>query len=163
VPDNLADDPRITAVGLFAEAYTGLAAHFAAHFARHDLDPVEFEFLIRLVRSPGGRLRMTELSAQTNLTTSGVTRVVDRLERDGLVRREACPTDRRSSYAVIAQAGRTRLDQVLPEHVEIIDQWFTGRLDPAQLDAMLAALRVIRDAVRPCATAGAEQSAVVAS
>lgn len=154
---HLADDPRITAVGLFSEAYTGLAAHFAAHFAQHDLDPVEFEVLIRLLRSPAGRLRMTDLSAQTSLTTSGVTRVVDRLERDGLVRREACATDRRSSYAVISDSGRAKLERVLPEHVEIIDQWFTGLLTPAQLDALLSAMRVIRDAVRPCATAGADQ------
>jgi MarR family 2-MHQ and catechol resistance regulon transcriptional repressor len=155
---HLADDPRITAVGLFSEAYTGLAAHFAAHFAQHDLDPVEFEVLIRLLRSPAGRLRMTDLSAQTSLTTSGVTRVVDRLERDSLVRREACATDRRSSYAVISDSGRAKLERVLPEHVEIIDQWFTGLLTPAQLDALLSAMRVIRDAVRPCATAGAEQT-----
>ncbi len=160
--DHLADDPRITAVGLFAEAYTGLAARFATHFASHDLDPVEFEVLIRLLRSPGGQLRMTDLSAQTSLTTSGITRVVDRLERDGLVQRQACPTDRRSSYAVIAEAGRQRLAKVLPEHVAMIDEWLTGRLDPAQLEALLSALRIIRDAVRPCATAGAD-AAVVAT
>lgn len=160
---HLADDPRITAMGLFAEAYTGLAARFATHIAKHDLDPVEFEVLIRLFRSPRGRLRMTDLSAQTSLTTSGVTRVVDRLERDGLVQREACATDRRSSYAVISQAGRTRLEKVLPEHLEMIDEWFTGLLDRQQLEALLDALRIIRDAVRPCATAGAEAPVTAAS
>jgi DNA-binding MarR family transcriptional regulator len=145
-------------MGLFAEAFTGLAAQFNAHFAQHDLDPVEFEVLIRLFRTPGGRLRMTDLSAQTSLTTSGVTRVVDRLERDGLVQREACPTDRRSSYAVIASAGRDRLAQVLPEHLALIDEWLIGRLTAEQLDALLVALRVIRNAVRPCATAGADEA-----
>ncbi len=149
-------------MGLFAEAYTGLAARFATHLATHDLDMVEFEVLIRLRRSPGGRLRMTDLSAQTSLTTSGVTRVIDRLERDGLVVREACATDRRSSYAVIAQAGRARLDTVLPEHLALIDEWLTGRLTRAQLDGLLTALRVIRDAVRPGATAGAEPAVVAA-
>jgi MarR family 2-MHQ and catechol resistance regulon transcriptional repressor len=149
-------------MGLFAEAYTGLAARFATHLATHDLDMVEFEVLIRLRRSPGGRLRMTDLSAQTSLTTSGVTRVIDRLERDGLVVREACATDRRSSYAVISQAGRARLDTVLPEHLALIDEWLTGRLTPAQLDGLLTALRVIRDAVRPGATAGAEPAVVAA-
>lgn len=160
---NLADDPRITAMGLFAEAYTGLAARFATHLASHDLDPVEFEVLIRLFRSPGGQLRMTDLSAQTSLTSSGITRVVDRLERDGLVQRQACPTDRRSSYAVIAASGRGKLEKVLPEHLTMIDEWLTGRLDAAQLDSLLSALRIIRDAVRPCATAGAEPTAVAAS
>ena len=62
---------------------------------------IEFEVLLRLGRSPEGQLRMTDLSAQTSLTASGVTRVIDRLERDGYVTRIACPTDRRSLYAVI--------------------------------------------------------------
>ena len=95
----LHDDPRITAIGLFAEAFTGLSARFAAQLAGHKLSPVEFEVLMRLARSPGHELRMTDLAAQTSLSTSGVTRVVDRMERDGLLRRRACPTDRRSSYA----------------------------------------------------------------
>ena len=90
---------------------------------------------MRLARSPGHRLRMTDLAAQTSLSTSGVTRVVDRMERDGLVRREACPSDRRSSYAVITDAGLTRLEEVLPGHLELIEQWFIGRLLAEQLTA----------------------------
>lgn len=152
--DNLLDDPRITAVGLFAEAYAGLAARLACQTAEHGLSPVEFEVLIRLARSPDSQLRMTDLSCQTSLTTSGVTRVVDRLERDNLVRRAACPTDRRSSYAVLTPQGRNRLDAVLPGHLELVERWLTGLLDPAQLEQLLRTLHVIRDAVRPGATAG---------
>ncbi|MGK5679954.1 MarR family winged helix-turn-helix transcriptional regulator [Actinoplanes sp. URMC 104] len=148
------NDPRFTAIGLFAEAYTGLTARFAAQFEEHRLSAVEFEVLMRLARSPGRRLRMTDLAGQTSLSTSGVTRVVDRMDRDGLVRREACPTDRRSSYAVITDAGRRRLDDVLPGHLELLQQWFIGQLDPAELDGLLGSLRKIRDAVNPCATAG---------
>lgn len=151
------DDPRFTAVGLFAEAYTGLTNRFAAQFEQHRLSPVEFEVLMRLARSPGHRLRMSDLAGQTSLSTSGVTRVVDRMDRDGLVRREACASDRRSSYAVITDAGLSRLEEVLPGHLELIQQWFTGQLSPAQLDQMLEALRRIRDAVNPCATAGSDE------
>ena len=93
--------------------------------------------LIRLARSPGHQLRMTDLAAQTSLSTSGVTRVVDRMERDGLLRRRACPTDRRSSYAVVTAAGLARLDETLPGHLRIIEQWFTGQLDPSPLAALL--------------------------
>ena len=64
-----------------------------------------FEVLLRLARTPGGRLRMSDLAAQTTLTASGLTRVVDRLEDAGLVKREACPTDRRSTYAVLTAEG----------------------------------------------------------
>jgi len=150
------DDPRFTAVGLFTEAFTGLTARFAAQFEEHRLSPVEFEVLMRLARSPGDRLRMTDLAGQTSLSTSGVTRVVDRMDRDGLVRREACPSDRRSSYAVITGAGRSRLDEVLPGHLALVQQWFIGQLSPEQLAHVLSGLRTIRDAVNPCATAGSD-------
>jgi len=118
------------------------------------LGQVDFEVLMRLARSRGGELRMTDLAAQTGLSTSGVTRVVDRLERDGLAERRACPTDRRGAFTVITEAGLARLSAVLPEHLALIERWFTGLLAPDQLAQVLGALRVIRDAVRPEATAG---------
>ena len=152
------DDPRFTAFGLFAEAFTGLTNRFAAQFEEHRLSAVEFEVLMRLARSPGSRLRMTDLAGQTSLSTSGVTRVVDRMDRDGLVRREACPSDRRSSYAVITTAGRQRLDDVLPGHLALLQQWFIGQLTPGQLDNLLESMRAIRDAVNPCATAGSTET-----
>jgi DNA-binding MarR family transcriptional regulator len=152
------DDPRFTAIGLFAEAYAGLNSRFAAQFDKHRVSPVEFEVLIRLARTPARRLRMTDLAGQTSLSTSGVTRVVDRMDRDGLVRREACASDRRSSYAVLTDAGQARLDEVLPGHLELVQQWFIGQLSPDQLSQMLESLRKIRDAVNPCATAGSSES-----
>jgi DNA-binding MarR family transcriptional regulator len=154
VHTELVNDERLTAIGLFAEAFQGLTARFAAQLAEHQLALIEFEVLMRLARSPEGALRMTDLSAQTTLTTSGVTRVIDRLSRDGLVCRRACATDRRSWYAVITDEGRQRLDAVLPGHLALIEEWFIGRLDPDQLTAMIGALRTVRDAVRPDATAG---------
>ncbi|MEU7171198.1 MULTISPECIES: MarR family winged helix-turn-helix transcriptional regulator [Micromonospora] len=156
---NVFDDPRITAVGLLVEAHAGLAARFAAQFEEHGLSPVEFEVLTRLARSPNNQLRMTDLAAQTSLSTSGVTRVVDRMERDGLICRRACPSDRRSSFAVVTTAGLSRLDDVLPGHLRIIEQWFTSQLDPAQLDGLLDGLRRVRDAVHPGATAGSTELA----
>ncbi|MFF5208517.1 MarR family winged helix-turn-helix transcriptional regulator [Streptosporangium sp. NPDC000396] len=150
------DDSRLTAMGLLAEAFSGLAAKTHAALASVGLSEIDFETLIRLARSPGRRLRMSDLAAQTNLSTSGVTRVVDRLEREGLVVRQACLSDRRASYAAITEAGVDRLGAVLPQHLEDIETWFTGLLSPEQLSAFLDALRIIRDAVRPCATAGVE-------
>src|SRR5690242_20264519 len=100
-------------MGLLAEAFTGLHARLAKQLAEHALAPIEFEALLRLARSPRQQLRMTDLATQTQLTTSGMTRVVDRMERDGLVCRSACPTDRRSSYTVITPAGLDRLGAVL--------------------------------------------------
>lgn len=142
-------------MGLLNEVHSSLSARFVAQFAEHKLDAVQFETLVRLARSPGGRLRMSDLSNQTGLSTSGVTRVVDRLERAGLVERRACPTDRRGSFTAITELGLTRVHEVLPGHLELIDAWFTSRLSPAELDDLLRALRRVRDVVRPEATSGA--------
>ncbi|MFV2104238.1 MarR family winged helix-turn-helix transcriptional regulator [Micromonospora sp. LOL_024] len=157
---NVFDDPRITAVGLLFEVHAGLSARFTNQLEDHDLSPVEFEVLTRLSRSFGNQLRMTDLAAQTSLSTSGVTRVVDRMERDGLITRRACPSDRRSSYAVVTPAGLRRLDESLPGHLQLIEDWFTGQLDPPALNALLDGLRRVRDAVHPCATAGSSSTPV---
>ena len=148
------NDPRITAMGLFVEAFTGLNARLSAQLAEHKLGMVDFEVLVRLARSKGGELRMTDLAAQTGLSTSGVTRVVDRLERDSLAKRRACPTDRRGAFTVITDTGQAKLVEVLPGHLGLIEQWFTGRLDEERLTQMLDGLRTVRDAVRPEATVG---------
>jgi DNA-binding MarR family transcriptional regulator len=154
VSAELFDDRRVTAMGLLAEAFGGLTSRAAEQLAEHGVSIVEFEVLIRLARSPQGRLRMTDLAAQTQLTTSGITRVVDRLERTGLVCREACPTDRRSSYAVITPTGQSRMREILPGHIELIERWFTGLLTTEALDQFLESLRLVRDAVRPNAISG---------
>ncbi|MFI7701990.1 MarR family winged helix-turn-helix transcriptional regulator [Nonomuraea sp. NPDC049480] len=149
------DDPRLTAVGLLAEVYAGLMAGFHPAMAAARLSEIDFETVLRLARSPRQSLRMSDLAAQTGLSTSGVTRVVDRLEREGLVTRRACASDRRASYAALTDAGRERLESVLPQHLQDIDDTFTGLLDAEELEAFLSTLRKIRNVVRPCATVGA--------
>lgn len=148
------DDPRLTAVGLLIEVYEGVTARLDPVHVRFGLSGNDFDTLIRLGRSAQSRLRMTDLATQTSLSTSGITRVVDRLERNGLVRREPCPADRRSSFAVLTEAGEQRLQAVIPPLLHEIGACFTGVLAPAQLDALTDALRVVRDQVRPGAIAG---------
>jgi DNA-binding MarR family transcriptional regulator len=150
------DDTRLTVMGLFAEAFTGLAAKVSAQLAQLGLAGVEFEALLRLARSPDRRLRMTDLTAQTSLTSSGITRVVDRLVDRGLVSREACASDRRSTYAVITAAGQQLIAAALPGHLELIERWLLGPLDAEQRGQLEVVLRRVRDAVQPCATAGAD-------
>ena len=147
-------DPRITAMGLLSEVHAGLNEKFQPLLAAHKLSLAEFDVLIRLARSPRYRLRMSDLAAQTILSTSGITRVVDRLERDGLVAREACPSDRRGFFAVLTETGQDRVEKILPEHNELVERWFTGLLAADQLASLEDVLRVVRDAVRPDSTAG---------
>jgi DNA-binding MarR family transcriptional regulator len=153
------DDPRLTAFGLLAEVSAGLTAKVQPVVSEAGLSGIDFETIMRLARSPYQRLRMTDLAAQTGLSTSGVTRVVDRLERDGLAARQACATDRRASYAALTDAGRERLAAVLPRHLQDIEDSFTGLLSAEELETFLTTLRKIRDVVRPCATAGAVEPA----
>jgi DNA-binding MarR family transcriptional regulator len=151
------DDPRLTAAGLFVEAYDGLTVHLSRVHARHGLAGKDFDILVRLARSPGRRLRMTDLAAQTGLSTSGITRIVDRLEASGLVRRTPCPGDRRSWLAELTETGYERLEADLPPLLDAIQRWLTNPIAPDQLPVFLAALRAVRDTVRPGATEGAPQ------
>ena len=149
------DDPRLTAMGLLAETYKGLSSVLAPQIREHGMNDTEFEVLLRLVRSPGHRLRMSDLADQTALSTSGITRVVDRLERDGLVCRETCVTDRRGFWAALTSTGSDRILGAVDGHTALLDEYFTGRLSPAELEALTSALRKVRDVVRPGAEAGA--------
>ncbi|MFE6919871.1 MarR family winged helix-turn-helix transcriptional regulator [Nocardia sp. NPDC057663] len=152
----LFDDPRLTISGLLFEAHSGLIAKVEPAWNAHGLSGLDLNALMRLSRSPNRRLRMSDLATQTELSTSGVTRLVDRLAKAGLVERQLDPTDRRSAYAALTPAGIRRLEEVLPDYLAALETWLTGRLTPAQLDGLVTGLRIIRDATNPSATAIAD-------
>ncbi len=151
---NVLDDERLTAIGLLFEVHQGLTRRLADQLGEHGLPPAEFEVLLRLARSPEGRLRMSDLAVQVGLSTSGLTRLVDRLERRRLAERAACPTDRRGAFAVVTAEGRRLVEAAVAGHLELVDRWYTGLLDDEELAALTAALRKIRAAVHPGAAAG---------
>ncbi|GAA0945124.1 MarR family winged helix-turn-helix transcriptional regulator [Actinocorallia libanotica] len=150
--DDLFADPRLTLSGLLLEATGGLLSKLEPVMRAHGLSNLDLNALMRLSRSPGRRLRMSDLAAQTSLSTSGVTRLVDRLARTGLAARESSPGDRRTTYAVLTPQGAERLAQALPDYLAAVDRWFTGLLAPGQLASLDEALRVVRDAAFPGAT-----------
>jgi MarR family 2-MHQ and catechol resistance regulon transcriptional repressor len=152
--DDLFADPRLTASGLFIEAFEGYLARLDQVHAQNGLVGSDFDTLVRLARSPGRRLRMTDLASQTALSTSGMTRVVDRLEARGLVRRIACPGDRRSLLVELTDTGSERLDADIPPLLDAIQRWLIDPIPADQFPLFLAALRAVRGAVRPGATAG---------
>jgi DNA-binding MarR family transcriptional regulator len=147
-------DPRLTVIGLLVEVHGGVTARLDAVHAGAGLSGTDFDVLIRLARSPDHRLRMSDLAAQTALSTSGITRIVDRLERRGLLARQDCPEDRRSSLAALTEDGLAQLSDYLPALLAAIDTAIIEVLRPRQLDQLVSALRVLRDALRPEATAG---------
>ncbi|MCI3950495.1 MAG: ykoM-like uncharacterized HTH-type transcriptional regulator [Acidimicrobiales bacterium] len=141
------DDPRITAFGLLHEAHRAVMTAVSADLAgATDVPTAEFEVLIRLSRSPGQRLRLTELAHQVRLSTSGLSRLVDRVEAAGLVRREACPSDRRGSFAVLTEKGEAALEQALPPHLESLERHVVAPLGPEELATLEGLLRRLRDA-----------------
>ena len=145
-------DERLTTMGLFIEAHAGLTRELERRLERDAGLPVQwFEVLLRLARTPGGQLRMTDLAAQTVLTPSGLTRVVDKLEHGGLVRRQSCASDRRGSYATLTPKGRRRVEAAVPMHLAHIDEVLGGALSPADLDALADLMRRLRAAVNPAA------------
>jgi DNA-binding MarR family transcriptional regulator len=150
-------DERLTLAGLFLEAHAGLTSVLERRLeADCGLTVQWFEVLLRLARSPEGRLRMSDLTAQVTLTPSGLTRVVDRLEAEGLVAREACPTDRRGFNAVLTKKGAARIEKAVPIHLGHLDELFTGVLDAEEREHLERALRKVRDRLNPCALAGSE-------
>ena len=99
---------------------------------------------------------MSDLAAQTTLSASGLTRAVDRLEAAGLVERQACPEDRRSTYAVLTAEGEARILAALPVHVDQIVEVFESLFTPEELDTFDALTRRLRDATNPCAAKASE-------
>ena len=97
-----------------------------------------YDVLWTLYRAEGRRLRIRELADAVVLSSTGMTRFVDRLERDGLVTREAVPGDRRGAYAVITDGGVALLRRMWPVYKRGIARYFTDAVeDPAALRNML--------------------------
>jgi DNA-binding MarR family transcriptional regulator len=115
---------------------TVMRALDAALTAAHGISVKEFDVLITLFNAPGGRLRMTELAERVVLTPSGVTHLVTRLERDGLVSRSVDEDDRRSFFAALTRDGRRRLRESRPTHNEVVRTHLTRRLTATQLTTL---------------------------
>lgn len=148
------DHPDLTTVGLLLETHAGLTRELERRLERDcGLSVQWFEVLLRLVRTPGNRLRMCDLAAQSTLTASGLTRAVDRLEEAGLVVREACPTDRRALYAALTPKGRRHIEAAVPVQLEHLRELWGSVLDRREAAALAATLRKLRDALNPAAAA----------
>jgi DNA-binding MarR family transcriptional regulator len=102
----------------------------------HGLSLTSYEVLLYLDDSPEGRLRMHDLAASVLLSRSGLTRLADRLEREGLIAREACPDDARGSYAVVTELGRVRLAAARVSHLDGVRRHFLSHLSAEEQDQL---------------------------
>ena len=152
--DPVLKDERITAVGLLFEATAAMRNALTCASASWGGMPESYEVLMRLARSDGQRLRMSDLAAQCGLTPSGVSRAVDRLEADGLVQRVKCPSDLRGWHAEVTPKGNKVIVAALKKHVDDIQHEFVDVLSAEQREQLEAICRVLRDHHNPGFTAG---------
>jgi DNA-binding MarR family transcriptional regulator len=96
----------------------------------------DYGVLITLVTEPTLSLRMSELGVRRMLTPSGITRVVDRLEERGLLRREPDPADGRAAFAVLTRPGLEALRAAQAVHHAAVRELYLGRLAPAELEQL---------------------------
>jgi DNA-binding MarR family transcriptional regulator len=142
-------DP-LTLVGLIFESAAGLRRMLEPGLAGEiGVGGQAFEILVRLSRSDGGRMRMSDLAAQTGLTPSGLTRAVDRLVDAGLIDRGACPGDRRGAFAILSPLGATRAAEALEHHRRDVDRALHGLLAHGEEERLVELLRKVRDRVHP--------------
>jgi len=146
-PDNPATVPR----GLDPVAMRAWRTFLVAHAqvtrqlgieleAEQQLPLASYDVLVQLAEVPGRSLRMSELAQSVLLSRSGVTRLVDRLQREGLVERRACPDDARGTLAVLTDAGLARLSKAWVTHQRGVREHVVDRFTEHELETLTALL-----------------------
>jgi DNA-binding MarR family transcriptional regulator len=117
-----------------------LRAHAAATralsaelLAEHGLTINDYEALLRLSRADGSRMRRVDLAGELLLTPSGVTRLLEGLERAGFVEKGTCKSDARVTYAVLTAVGRKRLEEASRAHVVAVRELFEERFSEEEV------------------------------
>src|SRR4051794_23898199 len=139
----------------FLRIHAALAKQLDAELsAEHDLPLSSYEVLITLQAAPGRRCRMAELAERVLLSRSGTTRLVDRLEREGLLERDTCSSDGRGTFAVLTEAGEELLARARPTHLQGVRERFLRHFTGEEL----AALALVWERVLPGAAGGTDLS-----
>jgi len=102
----------------------------------HGLPLTSYEVLLYLSEADDGRMRMHDLASSVLLSRSGLTRLVDRLERDGYLERCSCAHDARGAFAVLTPTGREKLEAARVTHLAGVRELFLGHFSPEELDAL---------------------------
>lgn len=128
----------------FLRAHAALTRELSADLvAEHGLTINDYEVLLNLARADGKRLRRVDLAERVILTASGITRLLEGLERAGCVEREACADDRRVVYAKLTDAGHQKLREASRTHLAGVNALFTERFteeERATLSSLLSRL-----------------------
>jgi len=129
--------PEIVAwVGLLRAHATTTRRFNAELVAEHGLTLNDYEVLLHLSRADGKRLRRVDLADRVLLTPSGITRLLEGLERCGYVERASCASDARVTYAQLTDDGEQKLREAAETHVAGIREFFRGRFSKEELEAL---------------------------
>jgi DNA-binding MarR family transcriptional regulator len=128
---------QLAAWRAFLRAHASVTRALEAELlAEQDLPLASYDVLVQLAEAPDRRLRMTELADAVLLSRSGVTRLVDRLEKSGLVARCRVESDGRGVAARLTDAGLDRLRRASRTHLRGVAHHFVNRLDEADLHTL---------------------------
>jgi DNA-binding MarR family transcriptional regulator len=140
---------RLRAWRLYFESALALHDVLDAELERDAGIPLRwYDALVHLEETPDG-LRMNELAERILYSKSGFTRVVDRMEEAGLVRRVRPENDRRSILVVLTDEGRKTLEKARGHHRHAIEQHFSGYLADTDIKALTRALEKVSAHARP--------------
>jgi DNA-binding MarR family transcriptional regulator len=137
--------------GALTRTHAAIVGRLQEALAGADFPPLPwYEVLATVAEAPEERMRMGDLAETLVITRGGLTKLVDRLVKAGLLERTFCETDRRVSYATLLPAGRELLEEMRPVVVAELKVTFAARLSAAEADALRETLERVR--VSACAT-----------
>ena len=129
------------------QAHAAVSGRVQEALAAADFPPLPwFEVLATLADAPEERMKMGDLAEALVITRGGLTKLVDRLVKAGLLERTFCETDRRVSYATLLPAGRDLLEEMRPVAVAELRASFSTKLTVEEADAMRESLERVRAA-----------------
>lgn len=138
------DTDEMEAWSSFIETQGDLMSALEADLAPTGLTLGDYQVFVYLSAADDQAMRMCDLADMLQLSPSGLTRRLDGLVTAGWVERRSSEADRRVMLAVLTPAGRAKLDEAAPVHVESVRHRIIDRLDRADLEAMVAIFRTIR-------------------
>ncbi|MFD3664663.1 MarR family winged helix-turn-helix transcriptional regulator [Streptomyces sp. NPDC058659] len=144
------DDEEQRTWRAYLHATTLLEDHLDRQLQRDAGMPhIYYGLLVQLSQAPRRRLRMTELAKSAKITRSRLSHAIARLEKNGWVTRENCPSDKRGQFARLTDEGMDVLRRTAPGHVAAVRQALFDRLAPEQVEQLGAIMRVMAEGLEP--------------
>ncbi|MHB8468397.1 MAG: MarR family winged helix-turn-helix transcriptional regulator [Gaiellaceae bacterium] len=130
-------DAHLSAWLRFLRAHAAVTRNLSSRLeAEHGLTLNDYDVLVQLYHAPGRRLRRVDLARQVILTASGITRLLDGLERAGWVCKARCDSDARVTYAVLTETGLAKCEEARASHLADVEELFGSRFSAAEGEAL---------------------------